>query len=278
MDDNDGGGYSGPMSRNWDGGGGDYNSAADAYGGRYAGFDPGYDSSTGNYRGGGGGNAGGLDNFNYDQARAAEAARVDRLSALNPEEAELLGLDTGTKLNKNFLQSLFEPGSIAYRLGIRAPGTSAEDMFNTESASERADRVRLLSSAVDDTFGSLARLAIPAPVSLALGLYNGYQDYEKNQDPRSALAAALGGQRGVLGAVGNAAKGNYGSAVTTALNFKGVNPLESSLAGIGVDAAQGRKVNQSLGGLFGGAVGNRIGGPLAGFIGSRAGRGLAGMF
>ena len=264
----------------------DYSSVADSYGGRYSGFDPGYDPSSGNYRGGGNGSyGGGLADTGYysppevDQA-LAETQRLERLNTLSDSEADQLGLggiSPGSKLNKGFLESLFAPGSMAYRLGLRQPGTTAAQMFDTETAAERADRMNLVGQAVDTTFGTIARMAMPAPVTLALGLYNGYNDYEKNGDLRSALGTALGGQRGVLGAVGNAAKGNYGAALTGALTGR-TDPLSANLAGIGVDAAQGKNVQKSLGGLFGGYVGNRFGGPLGGFVGSRAGRGLAGMF
>lgn len=245
-----------------------------AYGGRYSGFDPAYDPSTGQYRGdhGGGIGAGGVSD--EDQS----LAEMQRLSKQELGELGLGGISPGSTLNRGFLESLFSPGSMAYRLGMRMPGTEqAKNFFGHETADERADRLDLIGQAVDATFGTLARTAIPAPVNLALGLYQGYQDYQDTGNARSALSKALSGQRGLLGAAGAAASGDYGRAVTSGLAGR-VDPMSANLAGIGVNAAQGKNVQKSLGGLFGGYAGSRLGGPLGAVIGSRAGRSLSDLF
>lgn len=244
------GGYNGPMSRDWNGGG--------ATGGDYNG--PGF----------------GPNGEQLDQTDA-ETARLNRLNTDELGNPGLGGISPGSTLNRGFLESLFSPGSMAYRLGMRMPGTTADQMFDTETEAERMDRLGLIGNAVDATFGTIARAAVPAPVSLAMGLYNGYQDYTQNQDMRSALSKALGGQRGLLGAIGSAAQGNYGNAVANALGGQ-TNPMSAALAGIGVDAVQGKNVQRSLGGLFGGYAGSRLGGPIGGVIGSRAGRSLSSLF
>lgn len=254
----------------------------DSTGGDYSNEGRNYSSPTGNAAGDtqspGGGWSG---SYNYgDNQLDAETNRLNRYNNISTDLTSsqgLGGISPSSRLNMGFIESLFAPGAMAYRLGLRAPGTSANDMFDSETEAERADRLGLLSNAIDTTFGGIARAAMPAPISLALGLYNGYQDYSKNKDVISALSSSLNGQRGLLGAIGNAAKGNYGSAVAGALGGL-TSPMNAALAGIGVDTAQGKGSKQALGGLFGGWAGSRVGGPIGGAIGSRAGRGLAGMF
>lgn len=243
---------------------------ATEYGGRYNGFDPSSPYYSGPHYGHV--DLGNQTDINQDDAETARLNRYNQLDSNELGELGLGGISPGSTLNRGFLESLFSPGSMAYRMGLRAPGTS----FN-ETAAERADRMSLIGDAVDATFGGIVRTALPAPVSLAMGLYNGYQDYQDTGNVKSALAKALSGQRGMLGAAGALASGDYGRAITSGLAGK-VDPMSAGLAGIGVNAAQGQNVQRSLGGLFGGYAGSRLGGPVGGVIGSRAGRSLSELF
>lgn len=124
----------------------------------------------------------------------------------------------------------------------------------------------------------LMRAVMPAPVSLALGGIQAYQNFQKNGDWRQALGQAMGGAGGYAGAVGQALQGNYGGALSGALSKGGANPLVSMTSGTALDAANGRNVTGNLGQIAGYALGRQQGGASGAVLGSFAGRSLANIF
>lgn len=175
------------------------------------------------------------------------------------------------------LWNMFTPGDTMYRLGFRNIGSAAaKDPFRYETTAERDDRMGLVGDAIGKVGKAVISAAMPAPISAALGVYNGIQDYNKTGDWKSALGKALGGFGGYSSAAGNILQGNYGSAVTNVLSKNNVGPLESMAAGIATDKATGKDVSEKAGGLGGYFLGNKIGGPLGGAFGGFLGRGLFG--
>ncbi len=152
----------------------------------------------------------------------------------------------------------FNPGGAGYNWGLRTPGTEqARNFFGTETSGERDTRMGKVGNAI----GSIGRALLPAPLSLGLAGYKGYQAYNQGASPSQALGMALGGAPGPLGAIGQVAQGNYGQALG-----KAVPGMGGQLAGLGVDAALGKDVTNPLSTTLAGYAGNQIGGPLGGML------------
>ena len=176
--------------------------------------------------------------------------------------------------NKGYV-SWAEPGSLAYKLGIRNPGSEAsQNFFNNETAPERNVRMDLVGKGIEGVGKAFMGAITPAPISMGLHAYNAYQDYQK--DPSKglggAIANALSGASGYTGALANMYNGNYGSAAVGALGKGGITGPAANAAGIGIDYATGKNVAPSLGGFAGQTLGNYVGGTLGGMFGKQLGQ------
>lgn len=99
------------------------------------------------------------------------------------------------------IKSIFSPqtGSLAYRLGMRAPGTSSDDTFDTETERERNDRMGLVGDAIGRV-GQLAISAIPGG-SIAMTIAKAADAAQnKGMSTQDAIQAALFDMGGGLAA------------------------------------------------------------------------------
>jgi hypothetical protein len=165
----------------------------------------------------------------------------------------------------------FQPGGLAYQLGLRNPGSpAARDFFNHETTPEQNTRMELVGKGIEGVGKAFMGAIMPAPIGMALNAYKTYQNYQNdpNKDLGKAFADALSGSGGYTGALANMYNGNYGSAVTSAL---GKTP-GANIAGIGTDYLTGKNVAPSIGGLVGQSIGNQFGGTLGGMFGQSLGK------
>lgn len=280
---------------------------ASAYGGKDSGFDPKYNPETGQYRGGGGiSNVGDTPIRPLPEAMAWPGSQYTDTQLKDmfknepgwrtPQDMQGLApagnLDNGlTQANWGYRNdgtarqsdpnagyiSWAEPGSLAYKLGIRNPGSEAsQNFFNNETTPERDTRMGLVGDAIGGVGKALVSAMTPAPISIGLNMYNAYQNYQNdpNKDMGKAFANALTGAGGYVGALSNMYNGNYGAAAASVLGKNGVDPTTANAIGIGTDYATGKNIGPALGGLVGQIGGSRIGGTLGGLFGSSLGKSI----
>jgi hypothetical protein len=96
------------------------------------------------------------------------------------------------------LVDFFTPseGSLAYRLGLRAPGTTAEQMFNSETAAEKEDRMGLVNSGLQKA-ANFAMSSVPGG-GVLMGLKNAAQSHENGASWGDAISSAA---KGILGGI-----------------------------------------------------------------------------
>jgi hypothetical protein len=165
-----------------------------------------------------------------------------------------------------------DKGGFLYNYGIRKPGTEeARNFFDTETSQERDIRM----GKVSDVVNSLATGLVPGMgmVNMARAAHGGYQALQRGAPVQDVAGKFLSGFGGKVGAAGSLMTGNYGRAATQLI--PGIN---GRVAGMGIDAAQGKNVATpalTLGGQF---LGNKIAGPVGGFLGGKLGSGLASLY
>ena len=179
--------------------------------------------------------------------------------------------DLGTTQEPN----QFDQNGLAYRLGLRMPGTeAAKNFFNTETAAERNDRMGLVGQGLGAIGNAVMGVAMPAAARLGMGMYSAYKGYQgdPNKDIGRAIATGAQSLPGYAGALANMYNGNYGAAVTGGLAKSGITGPVANVAGIGADYASGKNIAPSLGGLAGQFAGQSLGGPLGGMFGKSLGQ------
>jgi len=165
-----------------------------------------------------------------------------------------------------------DKGGFLYNYGIRAPGTNeARNFFDTETPQERDIRMGKIS----DVVNSLATSLVPGMgmVNMARAAHGGYQALQRGAPVQDVAGKFLSGFGGKVGAAGSLMTGNYGRAATQLIPGR-----NGRIAGMGIDAAQGKNVATpalTLGGQF---LGNKIAGPVGGFLGGKLGSGLASLY
>ena len=162
------------------------------------------------------------------------------------------------------------------KLGM-IPGMTSEQFFNKETPAQRDERMGMVSNGIGDVAKAFGSALMPAPVRMAMGAYNAYQGYQADPNHNLGQAVATGASSfpGYVGALGNMYNGNYGSAVSKTLGANGITGMTNTLAGLGTDAATGKDVTASLGGLAGQFAGQSLGGPLGGMFGKSLGQQIA---
>ena len=160
-----------------------------------------------------------------------------------------------------------------YSWGLRAPGTTSEQMFNSESAAEKDTRMGLVSNAIGNIGGAVMSTMMPAPLRMGLGLASAYKNWDSAK-PLESAGRGLAALPGYAGVAGQAMQGNYGSALAGGLTKAGVSPMTAGGLGMGLDASQGKDVRRPAAGLAGYYAGSQLGGPVGGVFGQN----LAKMF
>jgi hypothetical protein len=152
--------------------------------------------------------------------------------------------------------------SIWHRLGLRAPGTTSDSFLNSETPSQRADRMGIVGDSIGGVGKAMISAMMPAPMRMAISGLQAYDKYKQNPDigVGHAVASGLQGAGGYVGSLANMYNGNYGAALTGALGKNGVTGDPAAIAGIGLDYGLGKNIAPSLGGLAGQFVGRSIGG------------------
>jgi len=174
--------------------------------------------------------------------------------------------DAGHALNMANIYGVSDP-SLAHRLGIYQ-GFS----FDKETPAMRDDRMGLVNNVIGGIGQASLNAAMPGALRVGLAGLSAYNGYQKDHNLQAAAGNVLGAMPGYFGAAGQALQGNYGQAFTGAAMRNGLNGMEASLGGLGIDAAMGKNVATPGYGLAGMYVGNQLGGPVGGVFGSQLGR------
>jgi hypothetical protein len=167
----------------------------------------------------------------------------------------------------------FKPGSMAYRLGLRDPGTTKDQFFNSETEAEKNDRMGLIGNGIGAIGNGITGVATAmSPIGPLMGLANGIKSYTNDGNIGNAVAKGISGIPGWGGVLGNTFQGNYGSAVAGGLGLNGVNRNLANIAGLGTDFGTGKNVSPTLGGMLGRVAGGSIGGTGGAMFGSSLGQ------
>jgi len=294
-----------------DGGAGSMGSAtthtpndASAYGGRYSGFDPNTPDVDSQFKGnmGSGGimeNTASYTPGTENYSTPVAAAPQDQFSYLkqlsdmfnnkNPQFAatssQLPGINDSlgqlTQAPSSYMsgpdadaQAAFKTAHPSlYSWGLRAPGTTSEQMFNSESAAEKDTRMGLVGNAIGNIGGAVMSTMMPAPLRMGMGLASAYKNWDSAK-PLESAGRGLAALPGYAGVAGQAMQGNYGSALAGGLTKAGVSSMTAGGLGMGLDASQGKDVRRPAAGLAGYYAGSQLGGPVGGVFGQN----LAKMF
>lgn len=188
--------------------------------------------------------------------------------------SDLFSGDFANNTLNNYSQSgMFAPGSTLYNLGLRSPGTTAEQTFNSETPQERDTRMGMVGSAIGGVGNLVTGGALSmSPIGPAISLAKAFDSYGKNQDLGQAVATGISGIPGWGGVIGNVASGNYGSAIARGLGLGGVNSTVSALAGTGADLLSGKNIAPSLGSIIGQTAGRTVGGNSGAAFGAGLGQ------
>lgn len=171
-------------------------------------------------------------------------------------------------------ENQFDKNGLAYRLGLRMPGTeAAKNFFGTETPAERDTRISMIGEGIGNVGQAMMHTMMPAPIRMGMGLASAYKNWDSDK-PMASAGRALGALPGYAGIAGQAMQGNYGSALAGGLTKSGMSPMSAGGLGMGLDAFQGKDVTRPATGLAGYAVGNQLGGPVGGVFGQN----LAKMF
>ncbi|OXE35714.1 MAG: hypothetical protein CGW95_12230 [Phenylobacterium zucineum] len=172
------------------------------------------------------------------------------------------------------LEAAPEKKGLLYRLGIRAPGTTAEQMFNSETKAERDDRMGLVSNII----GRTAQAFTPAPVGM---IANGIAAYQSGKPLENVIrdgvfdvaagkvAGAINGQ--VAKALGPDAMQAVGAYNTVASMANIANPGTlpgfnlGRMATNGIGSAMGIGRNGAPTGLTSPSTGETISAPVGGW-------------
>jgi len=165
------------------------------------------------------------------------------------------------------------------KLGLRGFGITSDDVFKEEAANPamRDTRMGMLGTGI----GTLGNAFMSAsPMGPAMSAVRGYDSYmnDPTKNVMNAVAKGASGMGGYIGALGNLYSGNYGNALTGVLGKAGVSSPARSLAGIGVNFAQGKNVAPSLGGLAGQFLGRSAGGNVGATLGKTLGQQFGGSY
>jgi hypothetical protein len=195
-----------------------------------------------------------LPNINYNSGEGTDAERASYLTGLAEQAKTGRGAFAtmlGREPTRAELQQLSEKGYDSM-YGVNPNNMEGQSVGNMLAAQKTGDFIGNVGNAAISA-------AMPAPMSLAINGTRAWQEYQKTGDWKQALGNVLGGLGGYAGAAGQAMKGDYGNAVTAALNKGGASPLVSLFGGTGVDYARGKDVSQNLGGIAGYTLGNAAG-------------------
>ena len=153
----------------------------------------------------------------------------------------------------------FQPGSTAYKWGLRDPGSAAaQDFNNYETGAERNTRMGLVSDAIGSASGLLPGMG------MAKGVANAYNGYKQGQSLEDVFTNFASGMTGAPGAIAQALQGNYGNAVA-----KMVPGIGGAAAGLGIDALSGKDVTNPAMTLAARYAGGQVAGPIGASLGGK---------
>jgi len=192
--------------------------------------------------------------------------------ALNPNQQNL-----DRNLNNLVQTPMQDERGFWDKLGVRPLGTTSDQLFDSETPAMRDTRMGMVGNGI----GMIGNAMLGAsPLGPAMSAVRGYDSYmnDPTKNVANAVAKGASGMGGYIGALGNMYQGNYGNALSGVLGKAGVKGPTNTLAGMGLNYAQGKNIAPSIGGLAGQFLGRSVGGNTGATLGKTLGQQFGGSY